>query len=583
MSLAPAPQRGGSLAWGRNGLGRQGLQDSNAAQALVRTGHPSMGMPKEPWAVVVTGEDGSVAAAASPSFAGGLFWAATPDGLLFGDNVREMVDALAPNVSLDERFIRAYATIPRDVPSTATAFREIYRVKPGTTAIWSPGSPSTPRTVEWCGPEAWGEPTVEGPGTLERYLATFDAGIDELLADGPIYTHMSGGLDSTFVAASLVRHATPDNPVHALCHSPLPEAQLTKQGNWDADDYPVAKAMEAAYPGRLIVHRVFAEPGAHPLDAAAAAAAARGVPTFNPGNQIWITRAAQIAAEAGAAQLFSGGNGNAAFSYAHDYAPGYYLRGGHPVTAWRSVDPDAHGLPRRAALRTRVRGPLVASARRHLPPAAVGWLEQNLRRDGGSRGATGSTSAPGTSKSSKSGYDYRELVGLGHLGPTPTLPPTDRAHYLSWLAGSGPLRAAGMFSGSPVPVVDAFTTASILDLAAAITPLEWSRGPGSRGYARLLGAGRVPDSIRLRTRRGGQSWDEWFIIHNDRDRYYDEVAALASTPILGGWVDDTALRAQLDMWPWGEIHGPDRLPVLAMGRILSLAGFVRAATQWTRG
>ena len=140
-----------------------------------------------------------------------------------------------------------------------------------------------------------------------------------------------------------------------------------------------------------------------------------------------------------------------------------------------------------------------------------------------------------------------------------------------------------MFSGSPVPVVDAFTTQAILDLAAAMTPLEWSRGPGSRGYARLLGAGRVPDSIRLRTRRGGQSWDEWFIIRNDRDRYYDEVAALAGTPILGGWVDDAALRAQLDSWPWGEVHGPDRLPVLAMGRILTLAALVRAASEWVRG
>lgn len=490
-----------------------------------------------------------MAAAVSPAFLGGLFWAWGSDGLLFADNVRELVAALAPNVHLDPDFVRRFATIPFGVPGETTPFREIRRIRPGTTAMWAAETPSTPTTVEWCGLQSWGEPTVEGSGVLERYRATFDAGVDELLERSPIYTQMSGGLDSTFVAASLVRHATPDNPVHALCHSPLPQAGLRAVSGWDPDDYPVASAMAAAYPGRLVVHRVFAEADAHPLDAAAAAAHATGVPTFNPGNQIWLDRFARIAAEAGAAQLFCGTNGNAAFSYHHNYAPGYYLRRGRTVTAWRSIDPDGTGVPDRAALRTRIGAPLAAAVRRR--------------------------------KASRE--DYHQLVGLGHLGPQPSTGINTRAQYLKWLSGAGPLQAAGMFSGSPVPVLDAFTTRGTLDLAASITPLEWSRGPGPRGYARLLGAGRVPDSIRLRTRRGGQSWDEWYLIRNDRDRYFDEVQELASTPILGGWVDDQALRTQLAAWPWGEVTAPSRLSVVAMNRILSLAAFVRAATAWCRG
>jgi hypothetical protein len=544
---------------------------------LIGTGRPGAGALREPWAVVARGEAGGVTAAVSTVFTGGLFWAWSADGLLFGDNVRELVSALAPRVSLDPDFVRRFATIPVGVPGTATPFREIHRITPGTTAKWSAhqigswptpaGPPPMPRTIEWCGPQAWGEPTVEGPGVLERYRATFDAGIDELLGEGPIYTQMSGGLDSTFVAASLVRRATPDNPVHALCHSPLPEAQLRAVGGWDPDDYPIAQAMSAAYPGRLVVHRVFADADAHPLDAAAAAAEARGVPTFNPANQIWIDRVARIAAAAGAAQLFSGTNGNPAFSYHHNYAPAYYLRHGRPITGWRSIDPGSGAMPSRAALRARAAPPFVGAVRERMSPAAYARLRRALRR-----GSGGEASA-----------DYHCLVGLGHLGPQPAQGITTRAQYLDWLSGAGPLRAATMFSGSPVPVLDAFSTRDILDLAAAITPREWSRGPGPRGYARLLGAGRVPDSIRLRARRGGQSWDNWFIIRNDRDRYYDEVGALAATPILGGWVDDVVLRARLDSWPWGEVHGPSLLSVRAMDRILSLAGFIRAATTWCRG
>ena len=574
MSVTRVPTPGRAHLWGLRTLEANRRVDPAATRHLTATGEPSSGLPREPWALAFTDLDGSVAAVASPAFAGGLFWAHDGAGLLLCDNVRELVDALAPNVSLDPEFVRGFAMIPRDTPGTRTAFREIGRIEPGTTARWAATASlvvGRPSTVEWCGPQAWPEPDLEGPGTLEKYRTAFDASVDELLTAGPIYTQMSGGLDSTFVAASLVRHATVDNPVHALCHSPSPEAQLRSVRTWDPDDYPVAKAMADAYPGRLVLHRLRFQPDDHPLDAAANAAATRGVPTFNPGNQIWLDRAAQIAAEGGAQQLFSGANGNPAFSYDHDYAPAYYLRDGHPVKAWSSLrreasrDQRSMGTTARAALKAILDAGVTPDGR-----TRVTGLGRRL------------ASAPmGRTRSLDSHMDYLSLVGLGHLA-TPNPKPMNRARYLNWLAGRGPLRTAGMFSGSAVPTVDPFTTRTLLDVAAAITPLEWSRGPGPRGYARLLGAGRVPDPIRLRTRRGGQAWDQWYLIRNDRDRYYDEVVALAATPILGGWVDTAVLRAQLDQWPWGEVHGPAHLSLLAMGRILSLGGFVRAASQWCR-
>lgn len=154
-----------------------------------------------------------------------------------------------------------------------------------------------------------------------------------------------------------------------------------------------------------------------------------------------------------------------------------------------------------------------------------------------------------------------------------------RKHYLDWLAGAPHLPAAAMFEAWPAPLVDPFCDPNVLRLAAAMTPLEWSKGPQPRGYARLLGQGRVPDSIRLRTRQGGQSMDQWYFMRNHRDRYHDEAALLAQTPILGGWVDHTALLRRLETWPWGQREGPPLLPLVAMNSILSLGAYVRMMTE----
>jgi hypothetical protein len=553
-----------------------GLGDSDLAGfpgdgfgSLLVTGRPSARAARlEPWAAVVS-STGGVAASVSPSFTGGLFWSVADAGLVFADNVRDLVRRCGNQVALDADFMRGFAVLDRDMAATRTAFTGINRILPGTTVIWNhqPSESAPPagwaerhRTVVWCGPAAWPEPSLHGPATPQAYLDAFDASVDTLVDDGPLVVLMSGGLDSTFLAASLVRHATPDRPVHALCHSPHPDADLSAQGRWDPDDYPVAKAMQDAYPGRIIVHQIHSPSGARPLDAAAQMASSRGVPTLNPGNQVWMTHANELAADVGATRLFHGANGNPAYSATHDYATWYYLRHGQLGKAWRSLQREDQRLPQATDLRARAARPLKGALRSHLSETASRRMFRTAAQ------------APS---------DYRSLVGLGHTGPSQAATPLTRAGYLEWLTGHGPYSAAGMFAGSLVPAVDPFTTGRMLDTAAAITPLEWLRGPGSsRSYARLLAAGRVPDTIRLRTRRGGQAWDEWYLIRNDRDRYFDEVHALATTPILGGWVDHTALRTILTNWPWGQVHGPDRMSVIAMNRILSLAAFVRTATDW---
>ncbi|MFN8125878.1 MAG: asparagine synthase-related protein [Candidatus Nanopelagicales bacterium] len=349
---------------------------------------------------------------------------------------------------------------------------------------------------------------------------------------------MSGGLDSTFVAATLARQTTPDRPVIGLIHVPLAEAQLQPRGGMDPDESHLAHTLAAAYPGRLVVREVRNEELISPLDASAEMSTRSWLPVFNPANQSWMTAMNRIAAHEGAELLFAGGNGNAAFSHDHPYAARYYLSRGRLPTLLSLGTVD--GSPSMSRLRGRVLSPLLP--RTPQPPTSA------------------------------------------HLGLPPTPPPRHehpRIHYLRWLAraNSGLMAAQNPAATEGILKADPFLARAVLDVAAAIEPAEWQRGGGSRSFARRLGLGRVPDDIRLRKRRGAQGWDAWYVVRNDRDRYLAEIDLLRDTPALGGWVDDRRLAATVAAWPWGATHGPGPGELHTVHRLLALAAFARDTTR----
>jgi hypothetical protein len=93
--------------------------------------------------------------------------------------------------------------------------------------------------------------------------------------------------------------------------------------------------------------------------------------------------------------------------------------------------------------------------------------------------------------------------------------------------------------------VDPYSSRSVIELAAAIEPGEWRRGPRPRALARRLGAGRVPDEIRLRQRRGGQDGDVWFIVRNLPGRLRADVEQVLDEPAFAQVLDPAAVRAWL--------------------------------------
>ena len=461
--------------------------------------------PDVPWmAVARFGSDG-LAASASMMLPSGLFWSTADRELVVST---DPVSATA-NPRVDPKFISEYAQ-GRPAP-LASPFIGVARETAGSTVAWAHAG-ATPSRHVWCGPSAWADPTLEGPEALLTYVDTFDGAVAELVGRaGPIVTTVSGGLDSTFVAAALARAASERLPVRGLVYAPLPEAMFES----DADETALATLMADAYPDRLSVERVVNTDLVRPLASAAQMSRRAGVPTFNPANQPWLTRMREIAAGAGAIMWFVGSNGNAAFSYHHPYAADYYLRRGRLGEVRR--------MARDGGRRPRVLGP--------------------LRRQ----------------------YLSREADGSTHM---------DRQEYLRWLARSvtGLPAAGNPAAMAGVLMADPFASRAVIEVAASITPTEWAHGEVARGFARRAGAGRVPDAIRLRTGRGLQGRDAWFVIRNDRDDYRDRVAALHGVAGLEG-VDQPAIAAQVAAWPWGEQRGPQWQEQVAVDRLLGLAEF----------
>lgn len=457
-----------------------------------------------PWlAVARFGSDG-LAASASMMMPSGLFWSVADDELVVSS---DPISATSHH-SVDPQYIRDYVAGRTD--PTTTPFVGVRRATAGATLTWSTPRSRVGKHV-WCGPSAWSQPTLNGPAAVATYLEAFDSVVDDLARrSGPVVATVSGGLDSTFVAASLARVV--DEPVRGLTYAPLPGAMVGP----DADESALAALMADAYPGRLSLERVENTEMVRPLAAAHAIARRAGVPTFTPANQPWLTRMREIAAAEGSSMWFVGANGNAAFSYHHPYAADYYLRRGR-LTGLAE-------LSRGGNLRSRVLGPL-----------------------------------------------RRQYIGK----PVDASTAMDRNRYLRWLARSvtGLPAAGNPAAMEGVLMADPFASRAVIEVAAAITPAEWARGAAARGFARRASAGRVPDAIRLRTGRGLQGRDAWYVIRHDKDDYLDRIAMLAGIPGLEE-VDYRSLANRVAAWPWGEVEGPPWLDQIAVDRVLGVAGFV---------
>lgn len=491
-------------------------------QALARGNDPGPNAPVLPWAAVSVRSDGSLACAVSTMLPSGLFWARDDDLLVVATDPEPVVRNRIARTTVDTEHLRTQLLRRSDARRTPLA--GVRRIPAGITATWT-AAPRGPLESPWIGADVWGGPDQRVETVPADYLAVVDHVLMEVAGpDTHVAVAMSGGLDSTFLAASLARICGSDRPVQAFVHRPLPEASLHAHGRWDPDEGELAAALARAYPGQILLTSVMNEERVQPIDAAERVAIRSWLPSPNPSNEVWVEAIADRARAAGVGRLVIGPRGNAAFSYS--------------------------------------------------PPRALRWRGR-LRRAVGA--ATGRD--PRGSLTETNSRDFAMLtLGVSMTDEErrrPTRSP--RVEHLALLAG---LEGSGRGAGSPaargdLPVMDPFAARPVLDLAARLSPDAWRWNGQARGLARRLGEGRVPDVIRLRTQRGAQAWDTWFVMHGSEDRYRAEAEALYQTPDIGDWLDPDAMARQIGLLPWGHPTGPTHAEVSTLNAVLHMAAYAR--------
>lgn len=394
-----------------------------------------------------------------------------------------------------------------------TPYRGISRLQPGQALHVGPRGPYV---VDVVGPECWPEPDLDGKRAEEAFLFAFDTAVGELLGDEhSVACEMSGGLDSTFMVASVLRR--PGVSVRAFTHIPHRDASLRQAGMVTSDE-PAAAAMMEGFGDRVQWERISNTAGRGPLEMARQISMRAMWPAYGTGNLEWIDAIRERARGLGYRAVWVGTHGNLAFSGDHRYAR---------VSRSASV-------PRRVVRRLR-------SARAR--PSAV----------------------PG----------IRDLLRL----PPQTRPSAGREAFLASLAGRRTVHA-GLLNPDAfaLPSIDPYRHRLVVDTAARIRPEAWLREGISRGFARSVSIGRLPDQVRLRELRGVQGGDVWHWMFQDRGLYLDHLQELPATPAIADLVDRAALRHVVDSWPWGDPSQPPPQAQLAgVNRLLALAQFIRDA------
>lgn len=418
--------------------------------------------------------------------------------------------SVATPVSLNERWLAAW--LRNECDPQGSPYAGVARLMPGTELV---SDAAGWRVVEFAGPTVWAaRPSLAGEAAVRAIVDAVDCAVAELSAgESVIAVSMSGGLDSTFLASSLLRNKPAGATVRAYTHVPNPAADLREVGWVDSDEADAGRFV-AEHEGELDWELVASAHRQPPLERARELTEVSWWPTFGVGNLEWTQAIRSRAAAEGATRVWVGGHGNASFS--HD--PG-------PVPSVR------RRVARRAA----------SLARRPRRPEPTGFS------------------------------------GMSSLirGAAPAGPPT-RATYLRWLAAQSNAHAAVANPDAvSVPSVDPFRHPAVLEVAAQITPEGWRQGGVPRGLARAAGRGRVPDAVRLRRGRGAQGADVWMGMSGERESYREQVELLRETTVVRDEVEIAKVRAIVDAWPWGSPVPPPRLEISAVNRLLAFAQFIR--------
>lgn len=128
-----------------------------------------------------------------------LFWTQTGERLLFGSEIKALLQDPAVVRAVDPESLHHYLTYLY-VPAPRTMFAGISQLPPGHRMIWERGQVQIEEY--WAGPDAMLKGDPQEPVTTDQVWEVLRESVDaHMLSDVPLGAFLSGGLDSTAIVA----------------------------------------------------------------------------------------------------------------------------------------------------------------------------------------------------------------------------------------------------------------------------------------------------------------------------------------------------------------------------------------------
>jgi asparagine synthase (glutamine-hydrolysing) len=482
-----------------------------------------------------------------------LFYTQNNNGLVFASDIRTLQAWPELRLRADENHVAHWlATIPTGTHSTF--FQDVSAVPPGHTvrfensrvslnAFWQPENLPLLRLRD----------SREYADGLREVLRT--AIRDRLQPDSPAASQMSGGLDSSTVAA-LTAGILQKERRRLFAFTAVPAFPVTIPGRF-CDEGPHAASVAAMYPN---VDHVLVRHGSHSyFTLMDRFGAEEGQPILNPANYDWIYEIALQARSRGVESLLTGSLGNFTISYDGEHALASLLHQGRLLKAAALAGVVHRNQNRR----------WLGIAHQLLRPFTPEWARSVLDYLRG-----------------EDQIEHEQTAIRPEFARSHGLDPRARErHFHGWDARSfclsglrrvdlGPFME-GFWRMSGVSMTDPTSDKRVVEYCLSVPTEFYCQDGVPRSLIRNAMAGLLPDMVRTERRKGLQAADSGEIFRPLRQEAFDEIARMKKVDLVARAWDLPAVESMMH-WSESQIaaYGTSMYWTKLM-RVLSLGRFLR--------
>jgi asparagine synthase (glutamine-hydrolysing) len=488
-----------------------------------------------------------------------LFYTRTAEGYAVSTDLVALLSLPDTPKALNEDGLALLTLLYMGNGTGVTSFREIKLLSGGNTLLLEPDSHAPLVPVRWW--KTPDRPTLRyrDPRDYNADLSVlFDNAVrSRLPAEGPVAATLSGGLDSTLVAAFAAEALAEQGRV-LHCWTSVPHSGLVpeKRPGWDADDWTYACQLASQH--QNVRHEAVSPEGVCLLDVLQAITLRSATLIRNPANFFWILEIARRAQARGCQAVLTGEHGNSSVSYAGYGGLAQLIRRGRWLRSARHI--------------LRLPGPRGRHLVSNILAATIGerWT-RDLRGLLTNAGATGTDALLPLMRPfvrdlyASLGPHHQGIAGAG-----------DRVKFAT---RARPSFMANIRAHVEVGWNDPTGDRQIIEYLLDCPPEAFVDNGFERLQARLLGAGRIPDTIRWRRTRGDQSPEECGMFGLYANRYRELWAEVRQLPWFAKYVEVDAVDGVLESLLAGL--GTPRLQASAVHRLLHVGMLIRhAGTEW---